>query len=719
MVEETNELSQTRYFRYDENGNRRFRVGRDSRVCVYIYNTVNLTTYERWYNNLSDAQSDSSRQNAITFTYDLVHRMTAATDSGSTFAYAYTLDMADRAESIVTGIAGLTPTVTFDQAFDDASRRSQLAAALDATDDFVNDYLYDAAGRMERITQQGNGGNTVAPKRFDFAYDAVSRFDTITRYNNTAGTQTVAVSSYTFDNANRLTDLTHAKGVTTFADYDWVHDDGGRITDQDFTSLVGTNGNADYSYDDTNQLTASDYAADWQTDESYTYDENGNRTNNNYTVGANNRLTSDGTYYYTYDANGNRIARFIDVDTSGTLNANDTDITTYAWDHRNRLLTVTTYAVYGGSSTKVTAQVYDHVNRWIKRVIDPDGASGADDILQRVFIYDGNQIVLQFDKTGAGSLVSADRSHRYVWGPLVDQILADGDLSGGMGAGSQSALGKKKANARPSRPSRPSGLGRRSAGSRPRGGLGSKKASASPPVVRWPLCDHLQSVRDIANYESGTDTTTVINHRVYNAFGKLTSETSPSIPHLFHYTARALDTSTGQQNNLHRWYDPAVGRWDSEDPIEYDAGDMNLSRYVGNGPTDATDPFGLKIWTSSWDTIHSVCLGTWYTAHYTLTFDDVACTISLSGPRLTGMWYAFPNTAVNTGSLVSMNPKDPIDCCLPDGTDGTQEVKEYVFKDTADIVHGVGKYGLTTANGWKKTTVIIHCECKAVKTSKK
>jgi uncharacterized protein RhaS with RHS repeats len=42
-------------------------------------------------------------------------------------------------------------------------------------------------------------------------------------------------------------------------------------------------------------------------------------------------------------------------------------------------------------------------------------------------------------------------------------------------------------------------------------------------------------------------------------------------------------------------YDPTVGRWLSQDPIGFKAGDPNLYRYVGNGPTNATDPSGLKI----------------------------------------------------------------------------------------------------------------------------
>ena len=40
-------------------------------------------------------------------------------------------------------------------------------------------------------------------------------------------------------------------------------------------------------------------------------------------------------------------------------------------------------------------------------------------------------------------------------------------------------------------------------------------------------------------------------------------------------------------------YDPQVGRFLEEDPSSFGAGDPNLYRYVGNSPTNATDPSGL------------------------------------------------------------------------------------------------------------------------------
>jgi hypothetical protein len=41
---------------------------------------------------------------------------------------------------------------------------------------------------------------------------------------------------------------------------------------------------------------------------------------------------------------------------------------------------------------------------------------------------------------------------------------------------------------------------------------------------------------------------------------------------------------------VNRWYDPKTGRWLSENPIQ---ADVNLYRYVGNGPTNWIDPTGF------------------------------------------------------------------------------------------------------------------------------
>ncbi len=53
----------------------------------------------------------------------------------------------------------------------------------------------------------------------------------------------------------------------------------------------------------------------------------------------------------------------------------------------------------------------------------------------------------------------------------------------------------------------------------------------------------------------------------------------------FSFAGRWLDQATGLQNNLNRWYDSKTGRWLSEDPLGFAAGDANLYRYVWNQPT--------------------------------------------------------------------------------------------------------------------------------------
>jgi RHS repeat-associated protein len=527
VTEETNELDDSRLFLYDAIGHLTKRTDRNGRVIQYTFDNLGRQTAELWKDGQTTIRT-------ISFEYDAASQLTSVSDADADYTYIY--DDLGRTTAIVVTIAGLTPSVGIEQAFDAAGNRTQAAFAFGTTDDMVNDYTFDHIGRMTRIEQSGQqGGNAVAEKRIDLAYDAASRWDTITRYADLAANYLVAESSWTYDNASRLTALTHVKDTTTLADYSWTYDSAGRITQ--FVSA--TDGTVDYTHDDTNQLTGADY--DYQTDESYSYDANGNRTNTGYATGSDNRLTSDGTYTYTHDAEGNRTARFVDNDSSGTLNTGDTDITEYTWDYRNRLTNVTERSTYGGSATKATDFAYDHQNRLIAESADPDGA-GEQSAAETYFAYDGSQIALEFDGSE-----SADLAHRYLWGPAVDQILADEEVT----------------------------------------------SLNNPGDVLWPLTDNLGTVRDLATYDSQQDETTIANHRVFDAYGNVTSETTSAVDHLFAFTGRQFDKPTGLQNNLHRWYDPLVGRWLTQDPIGFDAADENLYRYVRNHPTMATDPFGL------------------------------------------------------------------------------------------------------------------------------
>ena len=61
------------------------------------------------------------------------------------------------------------------------------------------------------------------------------------------------------------------------------------------------------------------------------------------------------------------------------------------------------------------------------------------------------------------------------------------------------------------------------------------------------------------------------------------------------YAAREYDSETGLYYNRARYYDPTAGRFLSEDPLGYAAGDTNLYRYAFNSPTHFTDPSGEFI----------------------------------------------------------------------------------------------------------------------------
>jgi RHS repeat-associated protein len=73
----------------------------------------------------------------------------------------------------------------------------------------------------------------------------------------------------------------------------------------------------------------------------------------------------------------------------------------------------------------------------------------------------------------------------------------------------------------------------------------------------------------------------------------LESETDSSVDLAFGFTSQWLDEATGMAHHLNRWFDTALGKWLSDDPMGFAAGDTNVQRYVGNRPLTYVDPTGL------------------------------------------------------------------------------------------------------------------------------
>ncbi len=526
----------TRSFSYDSRGNLVRKVDRNGRVIDYAFDALSRQTTETWYDDVTDADAQQNVRKTYATEYDAAGRVAAVGDGD--YDFAYTWSIFGNLTSTIQDLYGLTDDVAFSYAYDVLARKTGVSASIGSTDDYVNSYWYDTLGRITQITQEGvSGGNAVAEKRVDFAYSDDGTRATISRYADLAGTKAVAETEQIFDLLGRVTDIVHERAATEFADYDLTWDAAGRITDIDFDFLGSAyDDDASYTYDDTSQLTDADYTT--QTDEDYDYDANGNRTlvdgTESYTTGDHNRLTSDGTYTYTYDNEGNVLTK-TNISTSQSVE--------YTWDHRNRLVKIT-FKNSGGVPTKIVEYAYDHGQRWVRKTLDTNADGTIEE--SRVFIHDNAQIVLDFQKTGTAAASNSDLAHRYLWGNAVDQLLADETVDDG-----------------------------------------------SEDDVAYVLADHLNSVRDLVVYDPITGTVSVVKHVMFDAFGNVTSDSATGVLTLFRYTARPFDVDAELQNNLNRWYDLSTGRWMSVDPIGFEAGDVNLYRYVGNLPTNHRDPRGL------------------------------------------------------------------------------------------------------------------------------
>jgi RHS repeat-associated protein len=79
----------------------------------------------------------------------------------------------------------------------------------------------------------------------------------------------------------------------------------------------------------------------------------------------------------------------------------------------------------------------------------------------------------------------------------------------------------------------------------------------------------------------------------FNATGGTITQSAIGNPFLF--TGREWDHAFGLYEYRARGYDPDLGRFLSEDPKGFDAGDYNLYRYCDNDPLDLTDPTGTTL----------------------------------------------------------------------------------------------------------------------------
>ena len=242
---------------------------------------------------------------------------------------------------------------------------------------------------------------------------------------------------------------------------------------------------------------------------------------------------SSGTGETWYDQQGNLL-------TQKTAGGNQE---TFTWNNRNLLTQVVTKNS-SGTVTQTVNYTYNAANQRISKIVT--NGSGVVVTNQR-YVYDGNNLlaVLNVDPT-TGT-------------PTVAQRF----LTQESGVGSQETGTLAQENA-------------------------SSTGQAGP--VLWAITDNTGSVVDVVNNGSGN---AIINHIVYDSFGNTVSQTNSADAMLMGFDGYVYDAETGLYYANARYYSPTLGRFISQDPSGFSAGDSNLYRFVGNHPTYATDPTGL------------------------------------------------------------------------------------------------------------------------------
>lgn len=282
----------------------------------------------------------------------------------------------------------------------------------------------------------------------------------------------------------------------------------------------------EYTLDDAGQLTA--VGGTGSASENYAYDDNGNRTSGGFIVGEHNRLTEDDNYTYQYDSEGNLIQRDAKADNS---------YTTYQWDHRNRLTALHVYDELGILEQTLTYQ-YNADDQLVYRNHQHAGSTTP---VTEHYTYDGAQRVLKQSALGADESIN-----RYLWQPGTDQPLVDERFS---------QLGAISAH--------------------------------------WAATDHLGSVNQLLD-----GTGEVVEHREYDSFGAIDEVfktyggpyDASQIASDVAFAGQMYDRASEMQYHRARWYDAGIGRFISEDPIQFGG---NWYAYAGNNPTLFVDPTGL------------------------------------------------------------------------------------------------------------------------------
>ena len=97
---------------------------------------------------------------------------------------------------------------------------------------------------------------------------------------------------------------------------------------------------------------------------------------------------------------------------------------------------------------------------------------------------------------------------------------------------------------------------------------------------------------DVERVQRGSYSNGWYNNRyAYDAFGNYSEETDSPKKNPFRYSGEYTDDETGLIYLRNRYYDPAIGRFITEDPVK---DRLNWYAYCGNNPVNYVDSLGLE-----------------------------------------------------------------------------------------------------------------------------
>ncbi len=583
-------LGHEREIRYDGNNNVTHRLDANATAGEGAVNAHGASEFNE-YDALNRLIRQVNAQGGETrYEYDLLGNMTALTDAkGRTTRWIYdelgrVIEMIDprvetpedRTERYRYDEVGNRLTVTDRNGevtrtdYDELNRPTvtafladgnTLTRTYDAYGDIISlsyghvqyDYRYDRQHRMTRKTDRRSG------RTMHWTYDAAGNLTTKTDYQG-------EVTEYQYDATHRLVALRN----TAHVQVSYHYDAGGRLLNR----ILSNGARSDYHYDADNRLTRLTHlSADGTvvSDPRYTRDRVGHILTRTDGTG------TDTTTTYTYDSQ----YRLTQVDAPG-----DAHDQSYTYDRVGNRLTHTT-----ASGTAVYA--YDDGNRLLTV-----RAGTADGPIQRAYRYDANS---SRTERWAGALDTGTVTHRYRYNQqrLVTELITPRDVN----RYSYDANGYRVA--KHDRMGAHQYLLEGEHLEATYDGYGQLRAKYLRGVVVDELVhgyqydaagnassatyhhDTVGSVTGLSGH-AGAVTQTL----TYGPFGAVQGQTGHS-PNRLRYTGREQDADTGLYYYRARYYDPQDGRFLSEDPLGFAAGDVNFYVYVGNNPVNANDPSGL------------------------------------------------------------------------------------------------------------------------------